>query len=203
VKPTKGDPNQIPSLEKSQKPNQSEKGSYLGTDLNLISSSQRNVLEPESVRRKISLLRSFVIFVSIIFGIVLIANFLMVSVLDSQKRNQDQLLKIVKSYSDVEERAKIIGEKTILYKKILSGKDAVSPKVKFVMNNLGSNVELRDVDLQKTGFSLSIKVDTPYDFTNLISRYLEGDMISEISIESASLDMQDSKFNVYMKGVFK
>lgn len=112
-------------------------------------------------------------------------------------------MKVINSYSDVEKRSKYIGDKTIYYKKILVEKKEIYPKVKYIMENIKDGVEFKSLSVEDTGFSIFVKVDNPLDFTNLIFRYLEGNVVSEIIIESASLDISDGRFSVYMRGIFK
>jgi hypothetical protein len=50
---------------------------------------------------------------------------------------------------------------------------------------------------------MSITGKDAIDFTNLIVRYLEGDLVSEIIINSASLDKSEDTYKVTLSGNFK
>ncbi len=71
------------------------------------------------------------------------------------------------------------------------------------MDNLGSEIELNSIDHNQQGFSMSITGKDAIDFTNLIVRYLEGGLVSEIIINSASLDKSEDTYKVMLSGNFK
>jgi len=120
-----------------------------------------------------------------------------------QKEWQGRLVEEIETYSDVEEKAKRISDKTVAYKKFLSNRLLISDKVDYVMDNLGSEIELNSIDINQQGFSMSITGKDAIDFTNLIVRYLEGDLVSEIIINSASLDKSEDTYKVMLSGNFK
>ncbi len=120
-----------------------------------------------------------------------------------QKEWQGRLVEEIETYSDVEEKAKRISDKTVAYKKFLSNRLLISDKVDYVMDNLGSEIELNSIDINQQGFSMSITGKDAIDFTNLIVRYLEGDLVSEIIINSASLDKSEDTYKVTLSGNFK
>lgn len=200
IRPLKKNQSQNAASEKNQKPS---KESSVKSDFNLIPVSQYDVLESAKISRRTSNLRAFVIFISFVFGVLLIINFVLTLVIDAQKSKQEDLLVSVNSFYGVEERVKEIGRKTIVYKKILSEKKDISTRYKFLIDNFGNHVDYRSITLNPSGFLMSINVDTPLDFTNLITRYLGGGVVSEIVIESASLQSENNTYDVYMRGVFK
>jgi hypothetical protein len=120
-----------------------------------------------------------------------------------QKEWQGRLVEEIETYSDVEEKAKRISDKTVAYKKFLSNRLLISDKVDYVMDNLGSEIELNSIDINQQGFSMSITGKDAIDFTNLIVRYLEGGLVSEIIINSASLDKSEDTYKVMLSGNFK
>ena len=120
-----------------------------------------------------------------------------------QKEWQGRLVEEIETYSDVEEKAKRISDKTVAYKKFLSNRLLISDKVDYVMDNLGSEIELNSIDINQQGFSMSITGKDAIDFTNLIVRYLEGGLVSEIIINSASLDKSEDTYKVTLSGNFK
>lgn len=109
----------------------------------------------------------------------------------------------IESYSDIEEKAKRISDKTITYKKFLSSRFLISDKVDYVLDNIGPEIELSNLDINQQGFSISISGKDAIDFTNLIVRYLEDGLVSEIVINSASLDKSGNIYKVMLRGNFK
>ncbi len=120
-----------------------------------------------------------------------------------QKGWQSKLVEEIETYSDIEEKAKRISDKTVTYKKFLSSRFLISDKVDYVIDNIGSEIELSNLDISQQGFSISISGKDAIDFTNLIVRYLEDGLVSEIVINSASLDKSDNVYKVMLRGNFK
>ncbi len=120
-----------------------------------------------------------------------------------QKGWQSKLVEEIESYSDIEEKAKRISDKTITYKKFLSSRFLISDKVDYVLDNIGPEIELSNLDINQQGFSISISGKDAIDFTNLIVRYLEDGLVSEIVINSASLDKSENIYKVMLRGNFK
>ena len=120
-----------------------------------------------------------------------------------QKGWQSKLVEEIQTYSDIEEKAKRISDKTVMYKKFLSSRFLISDKVDYVIDNIGSEIELSNLDISQQGFSISISGKDAIDFTNLIVRYLEDGLVSEILINSASLDKSENIYKVMLRGNFK
>jgi len=140
---------------------------------------------------------------SVVFGVILIFNFAASTVINFQKNLQKQLILEVDSYADVEEIAKSIDAKTLAYKKFSNERNPLLFKTEFVLDNIGPNIELKSMQIDSSGFSISFLGNSALDFTNLIMTYLEKDMLSEIIIRSASLDKSKDRFNVVLDGNFK
>lgn len=199
VKPIKKNLNQGKAQEEKNK----ESISNIASDFNLVEPSQRSILNSAKLSSRIYDLRALIIFISVVFGVVLFSNLFLSLVIKAQKKSQDSLIKKIETYAGVEERAKEIDRRTIEYKKILSQKQILSEKYKFVTDELGKDSSYSSISIDRLGFTVSIKVESPYAFTKLIQRLLDGGVVSEIVIESASLDITDKKFNVSIKGVFR
>lgn len=120
-----------------------------------------------------------------------------------QKGWQDRLVGEIETYADIEERAKKISDKTFIYKKSLSSRLLISGKVDHVLDNIGSEIELSSLDINQQGFSIVVSGKDAIDFTNLIVRYLESDLVTEIIINSASLDKSENIYKVMLRGNFK
>ena len=180
-----------------------EKEENLTPGFNLISQFQDFYVVPKYAEKLISLIRKFIVIVSVVFGILLIFNFVISYVIQFQKDWQEELVREIDSYAGVEEKAKRISDKTFLYKKFSNDRKLLSEKLNYVLDNIGSDVILEDVQMDHLGFALSLSGKSALDFTNLIVRYLEGNMLSEIVIVSANFDKSENDFNVKIDGVFK
>ena len=187
----------------SQPQKQSQNEVSLGTGLNLITGFQQDRLAPERTKKNAVLLRSFIIIASVVFGALIVINYLLILTINYQKKTQERLIRTVSSYAEVEERGRSIDEKTIFYKKTLNEKREISSKAGFITENLGYDVELRNLLLDHNSFSLSIRGATPFTFASLIARYLEGDVVSEVVIKTASLNAMEGNFDVVMEGSFR
>lgn len=186
-----------------QEKKKNEKEEKLAPGFNLISQFQDFYIVPKYVEKLISLIRKFIVIVSVVFGILLIFNFVVSYVIQFQKNWQEELVREIDSYAGVEEKAKRISDKTFLYKKFSNDRKLLSEKLNYVLDNIGPDVILEDVQMDHIGFALSLSGKSALDFTNLIVRYLEGDMLSEIVIVSANFDKSENDFNVKIDGVFK
>jgi len=180
-----------------------EKEENLTPGFNLISQFQDFYVVPKYAEKLISLIRKFIVIVSVVFGILLIFNFVISYVIQFQKDWQEELVREIDSYAGVEEKAKRISDKTFLYKKFSNDRKLLSEKLNYVLDNIGPDVILEDVQMDHLGFALSLSGKSALDFTNLIVRYLEGNMLSEIVIVSANFDKSENDFNVKIDGVFK
>ncbi len=180
-----------------------EKEENLTPGFNLISQFQDFYVVPKYAEKLISLIRKFIVIVSVVFGILLIFNFVISYVIQFQKDWQEELVQEIDSYAGVEEKAKRISDKTFLYKKFSNDRKLLSEKLNYVLDNIGSDVILEDVQMDHLGFALSLSGKSALDFTNLIVRYLEGNMLSEIVIVSANFDKSENDFNVRIDGVFR
>jgi hypothetical protein len=141
--------------------------------------------------------------ISVLFGVALLVNFAVYQIIKVQKNLQNDLLSEVSSYADIEARAKEVDAKTVAYKKFLNERKSLLSKTKFILDNVGSNIEIKSVDINHTSFNINLSGKSALEFTNLISRYLEKDMLSEIIINSASLKKSEGVLNVSLKGNFR
>jgi hypothetical protein len=202
----------LPSLFKKEKnpeenqPNQKRSNSAdisLESDFNLVSSSQRLYVVPKYVSNLTLVIRNFIVLLSVSFGVMLVLNFIAVNIINYQKNIQEDSMEEIELFGDVEEKVKSIDAKTFAYKKFSNEREELLPKVEFVFDNIGEDIEIKTVDISPFSFSISFSGKTALDFTNLIVRYLEKDILSEIVIRSASLDKSKNLFNVVLDGSFK
>lgn len=183
--------------------NDNKESVSLDSNFDLISKSQKLYITPKFASEFILIIRKFIVGISVLFGVLLILNFTLSFMIQYQKGWQSKLVEEIESYSDIEEKAKRISDKTITYKKFLSSRFLISDKVDYVLDNIGPEIELSNLDINQQGFSISISGKDAIDFTNLIVRYLEDGLVSEIVINSASLDKSENIYKVMLRGNFK
>jgi len=183
--------------------NDNKESVSLDSNFDLISKSQKLYITPKFASEFILIIRKFIVGISVLFGVLLILNFTLSFMIQYQKGWQSKLVEEIESYSDIEEKAKRISDKTITYKKFLSSRFLISDKVDYVLDNIGPEIELSNLDINQQGFSISISGKDAIDFTNLIVRYLEDGLVSEIVINSASLDKSGNIYKVMLRGNFK
>ena len=140
---------------------------------------------------------------SISFGVLLILNFVAYQIIKTQKDIQEDLISRVDSYADVEAKAREIDAKTLSYKKFSNQRKTILDKTKFILDNIGPDIQMKSVNISHINFTVYFSGKTALDFTKLITRYLEKDMLSEMIITSASLNTSEGRFNVSLTGNFK
>ena len=113
-----------------------EKEENLTPGFNLISQFQDFYVVPKYAEKLISLIRKFIVIVSVVFGILLIFNFVISYVIQFQKDWQEELVREIDSYAGVEEKAKRISDKTFLYKKFSNDRKLLSEKLNYVLDNV-------------------------------------------------------------------
>ncbi|MFH1648393.1 MAG: hypothetical protein ABIA11_01510 [Patescibacteria group bacterium] len=185
----------------NQKP-QSQTEAFQTLGLNLLSGVQGILSTPKETEDKISRYRKFILVISIFFGVLLISNYILDSKTDSLKERQEELTLKVLRYFQVEKDAKDIYERSSYYIHMQDEKQKILGKTIFVFENINSGVSLSRLRIDGEKFSLSAQGKSPLVFTLLIANYLEGDVVSEIILKSASYNSRADEFKVEMEGVF-
>ncbi|MBU1132889.1 hypothetical protein KKG08_01305 [Patescibacteria group bacterium] len=185
----------------NQKP-QSQTEAFQTLGLNLLSGVQGILSTPKETEDKISRYRKFILVISIFFGVLLISNYILDSKTNSLKERQEELTLKVLRYFQVEKDAKDIYERSSYYIHMQDEKQKILGKTIFVFENINSGVSLSRLRIDGEKFSLSAQGKSPLVFTLLIANYLEGDVVSEIILKSASYNSRADEFKVEMEGVF-
>lgn len=181
----------------------SQNKAFLNAGLNLISGLQQAVRVPTGDKISVSRFRKTIIWISVVFGVLLLINSVLFFVLNSLKSQQDVLVKRVSTYLDIEKQAKNADRRLTYYKKIVDRKKNLAPKVDFVLKNLSSDINLKNLKVDAVSFRISADAPSPLNFTTLIASYLNGDTVSEIILRSANLNYATKRFEVDMEGKFK
>ena len=134
---------------------------------------------------------------------MIILNLLTTQIIKSLKVKQDSLIRQVQSYSEIEKSAKYVDKRVSYYKKILSQRESMSPRLDFILSNTDESIYIKDARYSLSSFSIFAEGPNAYTFTNLISKYLSGGVVSEISIKGARLNTRTGMFEVDMEGRFK
>lgn len=193
------------SLTRQKKQNQkprSQTEAFQTLGLNLLSGVQGILSTPKETEDKISRYRKFILVISIFFGVLLISNYLLDSKTDSLRKRQEELTLKVLRYFQVEKDAKDIYERSSYYIHKQDEKQKILGKTIFVFENINSGVSLSRLRIDGEKFSLSAQGKSPLVFTLLIANYLEGDVVSEIILKSASYNSRAEEFKVEMEGIF-
>ena len=185
---------------KQKSQNQVEAFQTLG--LNLLSGFRGILSTPKATEEKISRYRKFILFLSVLFGELLITNYILDLRLNYLKEKQDELSLRVLRYFQTEKDAKDTYERSLYYIHKQDEKQKVLEKVIFVLDPITSNVDLSQIRLNSERFTLSVRGKTPLIFTRLIADYLDGDVVSEIILRSANYNSRAGEFRVEMEGTF-
>jgi len=103
-----------------------------------------------------------------------------------------------------DERQIVIAERKIeYYKNSLQGRSILSGKANFVFGKIGVNLQILEAKVSTNSFEVRLKGSDAYTFTKLISDYLGGNYVSEISLKSADFNPQDKIYTVVLGGSFK
>jgi hypothetical protein len=135
--------------------------------------------------------------------IVLVFNFLTFLYINNLKMTQDDLVNQISAYADVEKTALSVDKKTFYYKKIIAERKKLSPKIEFINEKIGNDINVKEIEYTFTTFKLFADGPDAYTFTRLIANLLEGDVVSEISIEGARINTRLGRFEIDMGGKFK
>jgi len=196
----------------SQKQNEA----FLNLGLNLLSSTDTtNSNNPSILKNKkikfisddsdevVPFFKKLILCLCILFSVVIILNLLTTQIIKSLKVKQDSLIRQVQSYSEIEKSAKYVDKRVSYYKKILSQRESMSPRLDFILSNTDESIYIKDARYSLSSFSIFAEGPNAYTFTNLISKYLSGGVVSEISIKGARLNTRTGMFEVDMEGRFK
>ncbi len=170
---------------------------------NLIPFSQTNIISPSYAGPVIKWVRKSIVFVSVVFVVVLLLNFALSYVVNYQKRWQDKLVSEMSLYDDIEIRAKNIDEKIVAYKDFLGSRKLLLDKFKYILEKRGDYVEIKNLDMDYYGFTMNFSVKDAVSFTKFITACVEGGMVSDITIQSATMSTEKDAFNVSIHGGFK
>lgn len=135
--------------------------------------------------------------------LVIILNVVVLFGINYLKSKQNDLVGQVRAYADIEKSALSIDKKTAYYKKIVTQRESISPKVEFIAGSISSDTNIKGVKYTPTSFTLFADGPDAYTFTKLIADILKGDIVSEVSIKGARLNTRVGRFEIDMEGKFK
>ena len=194
------------NLKKSQKQgpqNQGQNEAFKTLGLNLLSNFQPVTAPFKRHEDAVSIFRKVIIVLSFILGVLIVLNYLLFLHIGKLKVEQDRLSNNVLSELASEKAAVNIDRKVTYYKEILRLRRLLSPKVSFVYKNVVEGIELDELRITFPSFEITAKTKNIYDFTKLITNYLNGNYISEIVLKKANLNPQIKEYEFTIGGVFK
>ncbi|MFZ2664111.1 MAG: hypothetical protein WAX66_02010 [Patescibacteria group bacterium] len=208
----KKEKNQSPSLKGSLQ-NEKQNKAFLNLGLNLLSGTDTSSTVNASTKKskfisnssdKLTILfKKLILILCTSLSCLVIVNVFTLQIIKSLKVKQGVLVQQVSAYSEVEVLAKDVNRRVSYYKKVLSQRKSISPKVEFITNKTGSDIYVKDIKYTSNGFSIFAEGPDAYTFTRLISEYLSGGIVSEVSIKGARLNTRTGVFEINMEGVFK
>jgi hypothetical protein len=174
-----------------------------GSGPNLI--SEEEILPPNFfyIDKAFKFFRKASFFIVIVFGLMLMANFVLNLKLEAQRKMTNQLADEVGRYTLIQKNAADVDKKTQFYQNTLSQRYILGDKTKVIFSNLDPSTVLTTVSITPEKFSMTIEVATPLDFAKLVARYLESDRIASVTLRSADLIANRNVFKVSMEGTYK
>lgn len=103
----------------------------------------------------------------------------------------------------VVEDANVVKDKVTFYKDYSNSRTYISEETKIVFRVLGDSFQIKDLKLYATGFRMTLESRDIISFTYLINRFLNENIVSSITLESASLIGEEDTYQVTFSGVFK
>lgn len=147
--------------------------------------------------------RQMSFFITILFGLMLTANFVLNLKLESQRKMINQLADEVGQYTLVEKQAIDVARKTKFYENTLSQRYILGDKSRIIFSSLDPSVVLKTTSIAPEKFTMTIEVATPVSFAKLINTYLESDRIASITLRSADLRTTRNVYEVTFEGTYK
>lgn len=198
---------------KNQKNTQNPLSSFSSSDF-FSASSTPNLINaddiystPDKYVLKVSNFSTLVvIFVSVVFGLMLLYNHEIDKKLNSLKTIQDSLILQMASLNDLALTAREIDSKIIQYKNVNNKKTNLSPKIKAAYGAVDSSgTEARVLSFSTTPekFYISVSSLNPLFFSALFYNYLNSGYISEIHLHTARYDKTSNLYIVEIEGLYK
>lgn len=139
----------------------------------------------------------------VIFGLMLIANFVLNLKLESQRKMINQLADEVGQYTLIEKQAIDVDRKTKFYQKTLIQRYVLGDKARVIFSGLNPAIALNAMSITPEKFTMTIEVATPMHFAKIINTYLESDRIASITLRSADLVVNRNVYKVMLEGTYK
>ena len=130
-------------------------------------------------------------------------NLLLDSQLNAKKSEQDRWIKAIRGYEKELEVGRELEKKIDVYKNISAERTDFKLKLNTLIKLLPDNVSVEGVEAKNDVFEINLKGDDVLLFARLITLYLSSDEISEMSLDSATLNNRDDTYSVTFKGSFK
>jgi hypothetical protein len=200
-------PNPQQKLQKSlQSAKQNKAFEIVG--LNLLSDKSndptlgKSKFTPENPDIITLLFKKIISFLCIVMLSIIVLNFLVIFSINYLKLKQNDLVKQIQAYSDIQTTAISVDKRTTYYKKIIAQRKNLSPKVEFISTKIGNDINVKNIKYTISTFTLFADGPDAYTLTRLIAKILEGNTVSEISIKGARINTREGRFEIDMEGKF-
>lgn len=106
-------------------------------------------------------------------------------------------------YSQYEAKARVIGDKITVYKRILQSQEKISSSIDTAMGITDLDIVVLSVVLTKDGFTIKFVGPTALHFANAVNYYLDTQKVDQLSLVSATLRNDNKSYELEMEGTFR
>jgi len=138
-----------------------------------------------------------------LFILFVIAEKSIIKNLTAQKTKNDDLTSKVEAYSNLEVSYKKTAERINEYKRLKAQRLSMVDKIDLVTENMPADIELLELKIRDDNFEVKARGKDLMAFSRLIMAYLNTKTISEVFLQSASLNSNAQLFDVEFRGSFK
>jgi hypothetical protein len=196
-------PEKFPPFFRQSPANQESNQTVYGTGPNLVSQEETHPARFYYFKILVNLFKKLSFFITVLFGLMLLMNIYYNLRLEGQRKILNQLANEVGRYTDINAEARDIDKKTIFYQKTLSQRNILGDKAETIFSGINERINLTDMVITLEKFDMTIEVKSPFDFADLMAKYLQSKNIGSISIQSADLNRTKGVFKVVLSGTYK
>jgi hypothetical protein len=203
VKSLKKEKPQQESQEARQNPNNPLNESPTKNPVNLIGTEDVYTDQDIYVFKLSNIFPFITLMVYMAFVLLYGYNLFLDSQLKAKKIEQDRWITAIGGYEKELEVGREIEDKTNVYKSVLDRRTNFKLKLNTLIKLLPDNVTVEGIEAKNEEFEINLKGDNVLLFARLITLYLSSDEVSEIILNSATLNSRDNTYSVTFTGSFK
>jgi len=154
--------------------------------------------------KEVIVYKTISIILCVVFVLLFFVNLSLDLQLNSKKASLDKVVSRVESYSDLENSYNRVGNSVALYKTLRENKVSMSDRALSVYSSIPEGITVNSLCLAPDVFQMYLTGHNVLVFSTLIDKYAKNPMISSISLDSATLLVEDQDYyQVALRGVFK